>query len=116
MSVSALLTLHFMRAAQCAVLPVLLAALHSTGTSAKLCLMMALSLQCALGGNALTTIVACVNPSVSFRAETKRTLDFAARATKVQNRVGSGVHACCGQCPDNQWALRDSDCSHPAQS
>jgi hypothetical protein len=47
--------------------------------------------QCALGGNALTTIVACVNPSASFRAETKRTLDFAGRATKVQNRVGGAA-------------------------
>lgn len=44
-------------------------------------------LQCALGGNAVTTLVACINPSSAYRGETQRTIGFATRAKAVCNRV-----------------------------
>eukprot|EP01041_Mallomonas_annulata_P005253 gene5253-10509_t len=41
----------------------------------------------SLGGNARTAIVATVHPGVSHTDETLHTLDFAAKARRIQNRV-----------------------------
>lgn len=43
------------------------------------------------GGNAKTSIVACVSPSEDSAQETHSTLVFAAGAKRIKNRVGS----CC---------------------
>jgi hypothetical protein len=51
-------------------------------------------LSCALGGNALTTIIGTINPSASSRAETQSTLQFLAAAKAVRNRVGGSQAGC----------------------
>lgn len=42
----------------------------------------------SLGGNAKTSIIAALSPGLSSRAETFRTLKYASRAKKIENKVG----------------------------
>lgn len=45
-------------------------------------------LKTALGGNAVTSIVACISPSAWQADESRSTLQFASRAKQIKNRVG----------------------------
>lgn len=45
-------------------------------------------LKTALGGNAMTTIVVCVSPSLMHVDDSRSALQFASRAKQIRNRVG----------------------------